>query len=72
LARRVRELLEKLQERHRARKRRAKLLAEARADFARAKRELRRTLAPLGVQVKGYELRGAARVVRRSLSSDPN
>jgi len=65
LAQRVRELLEKLQARHRARRRRERLLAEARSDLARARRELRRTLAPLGVQVKGYDLRGAARAVRR-------
>jgi len=62
LARRVRELLARLQRPRRERRRFARLTAQVRASLGRWKARLREELAQWGVQLKGFEFRGAGRV----------
>jgi hypothetical protein len=67
LARRVRELLAGLERPRRERRLFARLIAQVRASLRHAKVELRRRLAVWGIQLKGFEFRGA----RRALANGP-
>jgi hypothetical protein len=65
LARRVKDLLAKLHRRRDQRRQSQKLQAQARASFRRAKNQLKKLLAVWGIQLKGFEFRGARQGLAR-------
>jgi hypothetical protein len=65
LAERVRQLLATLQAPRRHRRLIERLNAQVRASLRRSKLELKALLAPLGIQLKGFEFRGVRRALPR-------
>jgi hypothetical protein len=63
LVRRVRSLLARLQDPQRRRRVFRRLEAQVRASLRRAKAQLKKLLAPLGIQLKGFEFRGSRRAL---------
>ncbi len=71
IARLVRLLLAHLQTRHRQRRLFARLIGQARSSLRACKADLKRQLAEWGIQLKGFEFRGAARLLRRRYPRRP-
>ena len=65
VADRLRNLLARLQQSRRLHRLYQRLQSEVRRSLRQAKKHLARQLAPLGITVKGYEFRGAARAFSR-------
>ena len=63
VADRLRQFLAQLQLPHRRRQLYRRLQTRARASLRQAKKHLAQQLAPLGITLKGYEFRGAARAL---------
>ena len=63
LARRVRELLARLQRPRRERRLFGRLIAQVRASLRRAKARLREALLPWNIRLQGFEFRGLARAL---------
>jgi hypothetical protein len=78
LVRRVRSLLARLQAPERRRRVFRRLEAQVRASLRQCKAQLKKLLAPLGIQLKGFEFRGSRRALagwssafRRPVAGEP-